>query len=57
MGLHELTPLNPGQDMANAFLEYLIGKENASVIRGIVELSVMGREEDEFAEFYGLVDE
>ena len=43
--------------MANAFLEYLIGQENASVIRGVVELSVRTREDDEFAEYYGLVDE
>lgn len=43
--------------MANAFLEHLIGKENASVIRGIVELSVRGQEDDEYAAYYGLLDE
>jgi putative intracellular protease/amidase len=45
-----------GQDMANAFLDYLIGKPNAEVIRNTVELSVKSQGDDEFAEYYGLVD-
>ncbi|KAF7966816.1 hypothetical protein HWV62_36947 [Athelia sp. TMB] len=44
-----------GQDMASAFLEHLIGKEDAEVIRNIVELSVKEAGDDEFAEHYGLV--
>ncbi|KAF7980376.1 hypothetical protein HWV62_38841 [Athelia sp. TMB] len=44
-----------GQDMANAFLEHLIGKEDAEIIRNIVELSVKEAGDDEFAEHHGLV--
>ena len=41
--------------MANAFLVHLVGEEIARTIRGIVELSARERDDDEFAEFYGLV--
>ncbi|KZP22349.1 class I glutamine amidotransferase-like protein [Athelia psychrophila] len=44
-----------GQDMANAFLGHLVGKEHAEIIRNIVELSVKQIDNDEFAEHYGLV--
>ncbi|KAH8079448.1 class I glutamine amidotransferase-like protein [Cristinia sonorae] len=44
-----------GTDMASAFLEYLIGDEVASKIRGVVELSVKKEDDDEFAAFYGLI--
>ncbi|KAF7973439.1 hypothetical protein HWV62_15132 [Athelia sp. TMB] len=44
-----------GQDMANAFLRHLIGREHAELIKNIVELSVKEEDEDEFAEHYGLV--
>ena len=41
--------------MAYAFLEHLVGSEVANTVRGVVELSVKGRDEDEFAEVHGLV--
>lgn len=41
--------------MAFSFLVFLVGKELAEVVRGIVELGIHAREDDEFAEFYGLV--
>ncbi|KAF7425988.1 hypothetical protein PC9H_008350 [Pleurotus ostreatus] len=44
-----------GMDMANAFLEYLVGKEAALRIRGIVELSAKEEGDDEFAEYYHLL--
>ncbi|KAF7422861.1 hypothetical protein PC9H_011024 [Pleurotus ostreatus] len=44
-----------GMDMANAFLEYLLGKEVTKVIRGVIELSAKEEDEDEFAAYYNLV--
>ena len=44
-----------GLDMANAFLEFLAGKELAEVVRSRIELGVRNQEEDEFAEVHGLV--
>ena len=41
--------------MAAAFIEYLAGKEQSDRIRGIIELSVKGPDEDEFAKWHGLV--
>lgn len=41
--------------MGYAFLQHLIGEEDATAIRGIVELGVREEGDDEFAEFYGLV--
>jgi hypothetical protein len=49
--------LNTGQDMGNAFLHYLIGDPNAEIIRHIVELSAKDQGDDEFAEYYGLLDD
>jgi hypothetical protein len=43
--------------MANAFLQHLIGKPDAEVIRHIVEVSTRGEREDEFAEYYGLLED
>ena len=44
-----------GQDMSVAFFEYLNGKELATWVRGIVEVSERAQDDDEFADFYGLV--
>jgi hypothetical protein len=44
-----------GQDMANAFLQHLIGEPNAEVIRHRVEMSARTKGDDEFAEHYGLL--
>ena len=44
-----------GADMANAFIEYLWGADTAKKIRGITELSVHAEDDDEYAEFHGLV--
>jgi flagellar motor component MotA len=44
-----------GTDMAYAFLEQLVGRATANVIRGVVEVSVREHNDDEFAEFHGLV--
>ncbi|KAL0960192.1 hypothetical protein HGRIS_011826 [Hohenbuehelia grisea] len=44
-----------GADMASAFLDFLVGKEQATIIRGVVELSARAQDDDEFAEYYGLV--
>ena len=44
-----------GLDMANAFLEFLAGKELAAAIRSRIELGVRNQEDDEFAEIHGLV--
>ncbi|THU98604.1 class I glutamine amidotransferase-like protein [Dendrothele bispora CBS 962.96] len=44
-----------GQDLAGAFLEYLIGKEYAEMVRGIIELGTKEQGDDEFATYYGLV--
>ncbi|KAL0960244.1 hypothetical protein HGRIS_011876 [Hohenbuehelia grisea] len=44
-----------GADMASAFLDFLVGKEQATIIRGIVELSAKAQDDDEFAEYWGLV--
>ena len=41
--------------MGYAFLELLIGAERATTIRGIIELSIKNQDDDEFAEFFGLV--
>ena len=41
--------------MANAFLVHLVGEDIAKVVRGFVELSARGPDEDEFAEFHGLL--
>ncbi len=44
-----------GADMAYAFLVQLVGQDLANFVRGIVELSIHKEDDDEFAEFYGLV--
>jgi hypothetical protein len=44
-----------GQDMAAAFIEHLAGKEQSDKIRGIIELSVKNADDDEFAQWHGLV--
>jgi len=44
-----------GQDMAAAFIEHLAGKEQSDKIRGIIELSVKGPDDDEFAKWHGLI--
>jgi hypothetical protein len=41
--------------MAAAFIEHLAGKEQSDKIRGVIELSVKGADDDEFAEWHGLV--
>ena len=41
--------------MAHAFLEQLVGTEVTTVIRGVVEASIRKEDDDEFAEFHGLV--
>lgn len=41
--------------MANAFLEFLAGKELAAFVRGGIELRVRDQDDDEFAEVHGLV--
>jgi len=46
-----------GQDLGGAFLEHLIGKPQAEIIRNIVELSTKAEGDDEFAEHYGLSDD
>ncbi|KAI0088047.1 class I glutamine amidotransferase-like protein [Irpex rosettiformis] len=44
-----------GADMGYAFLRHLAGDQFANAARGIVEYSIRGQDDDEFAEFYGLV--
>ena len=44
-----------GMDMANAFVEFLAGKEFAAFNRAGLEFSVRNQEDDEFAEIHGLV--
>ncbi|GJJ08997.1 hypothetical protein Clacol_003218 [Clathrus columnatus] len=45
-----------GSDMALAFLEHLVGRKYAQVIRGSIEIpEVNSSEDDPFAEFHGLV--
>jgi len=44
-----------GLDMAAAFIEHLVGKEQSDKIRGRIELSVKGPDDDEFAQWHGLV--
>jgi hypothetical protein len=46
-----------GQDMGNAFLQHLIGKPTAEIIRHFVELGYRAEEDDEFAEYYGLLED
>jgi len=41
--------------MANAFLEFLAGKEFAEFVRAGIELGVRNQEDDEFAEVHGLI--
>lgn len=41
--------------MANAFLIHLNGEDFSKAVRGVVELSAKGEDEDEFAEFYNLI--
>ncbi|KAL4260408.1 Class I glutamine amidotransferase-like protein [Pleurotus pulmonarius] len=43
-----------GMDMTSAFLDYLIGKELSTSLRGIIELTAKGESEDDFAVYYGL---
>lgn len=43
-----------GADMANAWLEHLVGPELAERIRGVVELSAGREDDDEWAAYYGL---
>jgi hypothetical protein len=42
-----------GTDMAAAFCEYLVGKDLTMAIRAMVELSVRGQDDDEWAAYYG----
>ncbi|EIN06460.1 class I glutamine amidotransferase-like protein [Punctularia strigosozonata HHB-11173 SS5] len=44
-----------GADMANAFLQHLIGDEYAEKIRGVVELSAKTADDDPWAAYYDLV--
>jgi len=46
-----------GQDLANAFLEHLIGKQHSEILRNIIELSSRGEGDDEFATYCGLSDD
>ena len=39
--------------MAAAFFEYLVGEEIAMAVRGMIELSVRGQDDDEWAAYYG----
>ncbi len=41
--------------MGYAFLEHLVGHELANTVRGVIEPNIRKQDEDEFAEFYGLV--
>lgn len=41
--------------MAHAFVEHLVGAKIARFIQGRLELHVGKENEDEYAEFYGLV--
>lgn len=41
--------------MALAFIEHLVGEKIARFIRGPLEVHVGKQDEDEYAEFYGLV--
>ena len=41
--------------MAYAFLVHIEGKEVAEALRGAIELSLKEADDDEFAEFFGLV--
>ncbi|KAJ6622800.1 hypothetical protein B0H10DRAFT_2339041 [Mycena sp. CBHHK59/15] len=45
----------PGGDMALAFVEHLVGKKAATVIRGGVEVPEDKDQDDPFAEFHGLI--
>ena len=40
--------------MANAFLTHLVGEAVATKIRNLVEASVRGEGDDEFADVFGL---
>ena len=44
-----------GMDMAAAFLMHLCGDEVTRYARGIIELGVRNKGDDEFAEYYGLI--
>ncbi|KAI0093097.1 class I glutamine amidotransferase-like protein [Irpex rosettiformis] len=44
-----------GSDMAYAFVKHLAGYEVAEFIRGLVEFSAHEQDDDEFAEFHGLI--
>ncbi|KLO14624.1 class I glutamine amidotransferase-like protein [Schizopora paradoxa] len=44
-----------GANMAYAFLVHIEGKEVAEALRGAIELSLKDADDDEFAEFFGLV--
>jgi transcriptional regulator GlxA family with amidase domain len=44
-----------GTDMANAFMDHLIGTPNAEIIRHLVELSAKSQGDDPFAEYFGLL--
>jgi hypothetical protein len=44
-----------GADMANAFIEHLVGDKIAERIRSVVELSAKGVGDDEWAAYHGLV--
>jgi hypothetical protein len=48
-------PMASGQDMAAAFLEYILGKEAAKPMLAGIELSPRGEGDDEFAGYHGLV--
>ncbi|KII87074.1 hypothetical protein PLICRDRAFT_112887 [Plicaturopsis crispa FD-325 SS-3] len=44
-----------GMDLGNAFLEYLVGKEHAEILRNGIELNARAQDDDPFAVVHGLV--
>ena len=47
--------MNTGMDMANAFLEFLAGKEFATLVRARIKLGVRNQGNAGFAEMHGIV--
>ena len=52
---HSDAVLPLGVDMGYAFVKHLVGREIAEIIRGTMEFSLHEEDQDEFAEFHGLV--
>ena len=50
-----LNGMNTGMDMANAFLEFLAGKEFATLVRARIKLGVRNQGNAGFAEMHGIV--